>query len=281
VQIALARKILALRKPTVLVLMNAGAVAIDTLLDFHAETGAGAHGPAPLAIVEAFYPGPRGGEALAQGLFGQHNRWGRMPYTIYPTSFETEALMTEHDLRVEPGRTYRYYRDPTFAFGHGLSLTSWVLTTAAKDLRLHTGAQGAETVKVSVANTGPLDGDVVVTLYVAAKAGAGAGGGRRRASDGKELLTPLRRLVDFSRENDVPAGKSVEVEFKVDAETFAEYADAAGNEQGDLVSRAGEFVLLVDDGTGFGAGGGSVLSVDVQVMGANVVLSKFPAPPGH
>lgn len=57
-----AKAVLALGKPTVLFLLNAGAVAID------AEA---AHsGPAPLAIIEAFYPGLRGGQALAEGIFG-------------------------------------------------------------------------------------------------------------------------------------------------------------------------------------------------------------------
>ena len=48
-------------------------------------------GSAPLAIIEAFYPGPRGGEALAQGLFGDMNAWGRLPYTIYPSRYFRSA----------------------------------------------------------------------------------------------------------------------------------------------------------------------------------------------
>ena len=41
---------------------------------------------------------PRGGEALARGIFGEHNAWGRMPYTIYPKNFSDAAPMVEHDL---------------------------------------------------------------------------------------------------------------------------------------------------------------------------------------
>ena len=71
IQHDLAAAVLALNKPTVIFLLNGGAVAID------AEV---AHkGDAPLAIIEAFYPGLRGGEALAQGIFGKHNKWGRLP----------------------------------------------------------------------------------------------------------------------------------------------------------------------------------------------------------
>jgi beta-D-xylosidase 4 len=84
IQHRLAAEILALNKPTVLFLLNGGAVAID------AEV---AHqGPAPLAIVEAFYPGLRGGEALAQGIFGQHNKFGRLPYVCPSLSAFSRSL---------------------------------------------------------------------------------------------------------------------------------------------------------------------------------------------
>lgn len=65
----LARQVLALGKPTVLILSNGGAVAIDGLID------------GPKAIVEAFSPAQQT-PALAALLFGDENRWGRLPYTI-------------------------------------------------------------------------------------------------------------------------------------------------------------------------------------------------------
>jgi beta-glucosidase len=68
-QHALAKAVLAVGKPTVLVLMNAGMVAIDAEAAFDGQ----------LAIVEAFYPGPYGGRALADSLYGKQNRWGRLP----------------------------------------------------------------------------------------------------------------------------------------------------------------------------------------------------------
>ena len=61
---------LALNKPTVIFLLNAGSVAIDAEAAARQEAGA-----APLAIIEAFYPGLRGGEALAQGIMGDMNAW--------------------------------------------------------------------------------------------------------------------------------------------------------------------------------------------------------------
>ena len=56
---------------------------------------------------------------------------GRMPYTLYPNKFTQQAEMSEHDLRVSPGRTYRYYREPLFSFGAGLTLTNWTLALAS------------------------------------------------------------------------------------------------------------------------------------------------------
>ena len=54
------------------------------------------------------------------------NAWGRLPYTIYPSNFTDAAEMSMHDLRVAPGRTYRYYAGtPLFEFGAGLSLTNF------------------------------------------------------------------------------------------------------------------------------------------------------------
>jgi beta-glucosidase len=73
VQIALLLKILALNKPTVIFLLNGGAVSIPpAVLTSHA------------AVVEAFYPGMEGAAALTQLLFGLENRWGKLPLCNLP-----------------------------------------------------------------------------------------------------------------------------------------------------------------------------------------------------
>ena len=61
-----AHQVLALKKPTILVLSNGGQVAIDGLV------------AGPQAIIEAFNPGVVGATALAQTMFGEHNRWGKL-----------------------------------------------------------------------------------------------------------------------------------------------------------------------------------------------------------
>ena len=68
-----------------------------------------------------FYPGMAGAEALASTLFGRSNRFGRMPYTVYPADWVHSNKMTDMDVTHQ--RTYRYMTttEPVVPFGFGLS----------------------------------------------------------------------------------------------------------------------------------------------------------------
>jgi hypothetical protein len=68
-----------------------------------------------VSIVEAFYPGSRGGLAIAKTLFGQgatsteaYSGFGRLPYTVYQAVFVNETKMTQVSLSAPPGLTYRF-----------------------------------------------------------------------------------------------------------------------------------------------------------------------------
>lgn len=101
--------------PITVVLLNGGMIAMDYegLAD---------------AVVEAFFPGIDGAEAIACALYGETgcNRWGRLPVTVFPESFVKNDMA---NFGVSTGgsgtRTYKYYTDefgvPLFTFGHGLS----------------------------------------------------------------------------------------------------------------------------------------------------------------
>ena len=67
--------IYALGKPVIVVLINGGAVSIEQEMD---STGT----LKKLAMIEAMLPGARGGEAIANGIFGRHGFGGRLPYSI-------------------------------------------------------------------------------------------------------------------------------------------------------------------------------------------------------
>src|SRR5436309_5930638 len=146
----LLERIVAVGKPTVLVLLNGSALAVGW---------AQQHVP---AIVEAWYPGQAGGTAIADVLFGDYNPGGRLPVTFYKS---VDDLPPFDDYRME-GRTYRFFKGtPLYPFGYGLSYTSF----AYKQLRTSAGTLRADdtlTVRVDVTNTGQREGDEVVQLYV-------------------------------------------------------------------------------------------------------------------
>jgi beta-glucosidase len=146
----LLKRIHALGKPTVLVLLNGSALAVNWAAD-----------NIP-AIVEAWYPGQAGGEAIADVLFGDYNPAGRLPVTFYKS---VEDLPPFEDYQME-GRTYRYFREePLFAFGHGLSYTTFEFDNLHIDQSgIKVGSQVA--ISVDVTNTGDRVGDEVVQLYV-------------------------------------------------------------------------------------------------------------------
>ena len=73
------------------------------------------------AIVQAWYDGQEGGNAIADVLFGNYNPSGKLPVTFYKNS---EQLPDYEDYSMK-GRTYRYFSDPLFAFGYGLSYTQF------------------------------------------------------------------------------------------------------------------------------------------------------------
>jgi beta-glucosidase len=146
----LLERIHALGKPVVLVLLNGSALAVNWAAE---------HVP---AIVEAWYPGQAGGEALADVLFGDCNPAGRLPVTFYRSM---EDLPPFEDYRME-GRTYRYFRgEPLFPFGHGLSYTTFEFDNLRID-RAEVGVGGKVAISVDVTNTGDRAGDEVVQLYV-------------------------------------------------------------------------------------------------------------------
>jgi len=141
--------VVATGKPVVLVLMNGSALAVPWAAE---------HVP---AIVEAWYPGQAAGTAIADLLFGDYNPAGRLPLTFY-RSVDQLPPFSDYDME---GRTYKYFRgDPLFPFGHGLSYT----TFAYGKLELPASVQAGEEVQLSVEvqNTGPVDGEEVVQLYL-------------------------------------------------------------------------------------------------------------------
>ncbi len=144
------------------------------------------------AIIQAWYPGERGGDAVADVLFGDYNPSGKLPVTFYRS---VEDLPDFLDYRMS-GRTYRYFRGtPLWAFGYGLSYTQFKFGKPRyKDGRL----------SVTVENTGDRAGDEVVQVYV------------RRIDD---TDGPIKTLKAFRRVS-VEAGVKADVVIDMPRDAF-------------------------------------------------------------
>jgi len=200
--------VMKLKKPTVLVLMNGSALAVNW---------AAANVP---AILEAWYPGPRGGEAVADVLFGDYNPAGRLPVTFYQSEKDLPPF-DDYDMK---GRTYRYFTGkPLYAFGYGLSYT----TFAYSALQVKAAADGAQAVSVQVKNTGDQAGDEVVELYVS----------RQDAPANAHL--PIRALRGLKRVN-FQRGEAKTVTF-----TLTPFQFAFVNKDGVREVAAGQYTIGV------------------------------------
>jgi beta-glucosidase len=148
------------------------------------------------AIVVAWYPGQRGGNAIADVLFGDVNPGGRLPVTFYRGVDQLPAF----DDYAMANRTYRYFTGtPLYPFGYGLSYTRFEYS----DLRIDPeGANAGDRVdaSVTVKNIGGRPGDEVVQLYERALAPL--------------LPMPLQQLRGFTRISLAP-GESRRVTFRL------------------------------------------------------------------
>ena len=133
------------------------------------------------AILDVWYPGEEGGNALADVLFGDYNPAGRLPVTFYKSVKDLPAF-EDYSMK---GRTYKYFTgEPLFPFGYGLSYTTFSYSAP----RLSKGtALPSDTVMISLKlkNTGNHDGDEVVQVYA------------KRPQNSN--MQPLKSLVAFKR----------------------------------------------------------------------------------
>jgi beta-glucosidase len=172
-------------KPVVLVLQNGRPLSI---------TWAAGHVP---AILETWYAGDFGGQAIAETLFGDNNPAGRLSIT-FPRSVGQIPIYYDHF----PSKKDSYIEgdsSPLFAFGHGLSYTTFSYdapTVAAPTLQ----SGNDVIVSVKVTNTGARDGDEVAQLYV-----------RQTTAS---VATPIKALKGFHRIH-LQAGESRIVTFNL------------------------------------------------------------------
>jgi beta-glucosidase len=184
VQQQLMEKVCAIGKPTVLVLTTGSALSVNW---------AAQNVP---AILLAWYPGQRGGSAVADVLFGDYNPAGRLPITFYKSVADLPAF----DDYSMAGRTYRYFKGrPLYPFGYGLSYTKF----AYDNLEIFPSKESGITARITVENIGDRDGEEVVQLYI--------------RPVGSNPRLPLRALRDFKR-IELKVGQKRMVEFNLSSQ---------------------------------------------------------------
>jgi beta-glucosidase len=165
-------------KPVVLVLLNGRPLDIRWPSE---------HVP---AILEAWYPGTEGGNAIADVLFGEVNPGGKLPVS-WPRVAGAEPLYYNHNLTHEPEDrptfTSRYWdiqSKPLYPFGYGLSYTSFKFANL-KLSQTSINTSGSTQVSVDVTNTGSVAGDTVAQVYIHQRDGSAS--------------RPVRQLEGFQR----------------------------------------------------------------------------------
>ncbi|MGQ9479243.1 MAG: glycoside hydrolase family 3 N-terminal domain-containing protein [Thermoproteota archaeon] len=156
------------------------------------------------AIVEAWYPGQEGGRAIADVLFGDYNPAGRLPIT-WP---HHEGQLPLYYNYKPSGRVYDYVNmtgAPLFPFGHGLSYTRFQYSNLKVSVDESTWMFK---ISIDVENTGELDGDEVVQLYV-----------RDIVST---IARPVKELKRFERVY-IKRGEKKTVSFTLNPDDFAYY----------------------------------------------------------
>jgi beta-glucosidase len=198
-----------------------------------AATDMSAFHSASKAIIQAWYPGMEGGNALARILFGKVNPSGKLPMT-FPKKLKDSPA---HAMGEYPGQNgvvkynedllvgYRYFDtrnvEPLFSFGHGLSYTTFTL----ENLGVTKGDKSA-TIKIRVKNTGEVAGAEVVQVYV--------------KDDVSSLPRPEKELKGFAKVF-LNAGESKEIDVALGTDAFQYYDDKKKM----WTLEPGKFTLLV------------------------------------
>ena len=208
VQQRLVRAMHATGRPVVLVNCSGSAIAFGSIEGQYD------------ALVQAWYAGQGGSQALADVLLGRYNPSGKLPVTFYASNNDLPDFL---DYSME-GRTYRYFRGtPLYAFGYGLSYTRFAYGKG-KLSRKSMRTDGSVTLTVPVTNTGGREGDEIVQVYV-------------KALDYPEA--PIKDLRGFQRIH-LKAGETAKAVITLTGESF-EYYDPSIDE---LSPRKGRYQIL-------------------------------------
>ena len=199
--------------PVILVLTNGAAVAFpEDIAD---------------AILDVWYPGEEGGNAVANVIFGDKNPSGHLPVT-FPKATKDLPAFDNYSMK---NRTYRYAtKEPLFPFGFGLSYTTFKFENMdVKDTPSKNGKPDSWSMTVScdITNTGDIAGKDAVQLYIAKK--------DRKADDPIYTLKQFKKIA-------LKKGEKKNVAFKLTAKDFETI-----DKNGESILVPGEYVITISD----------------------------------
>ena len=195
-------------KPVIVVNCSGSAIAFGSVKDQYN------------ALLQAWYPGQGGSQALAEVIFGDYNPGGKLPVTFYESDNDLPDFL---DYSME-NRTYRYFRGvPQYAFGYGLSYTTFEVGKA-KISKKSMKDGGTVKITVPVTNTGERKGTETIQVYV-------------KALDYPEA--PIKDLRGFAKLSLEP-GQTGKAEIILNGESF-QYYDPSIDE---LSTRPGRYQIL-------------------------------------
>ena len=239
----LASAVLAVGKPTAVVLLGGAALAIADI-----KTNAP-------AIVNAFYPGEMGGDAIADVLYGDYSPSAKLTFTMYDEGISKRS-MEDMSLRGAPGSgnggiTYQHYTNafgaPLWPFGHGSSFSTFSHHCSGSGARRTVmtadaaSEERAEIYVCTVTNTGTVVSDATVLAWLSSN-----------ATD-----APLTELFAFGRVTALVPGKTAPVNLTLPPRVLA-LVDTSGTSS----VRPGEYELRVG---GDALGGGCIDDKGVDV----------------
>ena len=182
------------------------------------------------AIIENWFPGDTGGEAISAVLFGDYNPAGRLPQTAPRSEGQIPIYLGQKKgsgYHPGQGMTIAKYveneKTPLFPFGHGLSYTEF--TYSDLEVTPEVNAEGEATISLTVENVGKVYGDEVVQLYI--------------CDDQASMIRPMQEFAGAKRVGILP-GEKKRITFKVRADQFAFI-----NKDNRWIVEAGDMSVLV------------------------------------
>jgi beta-glucosidase len=212
-QIELLEKIKASGAQLVVVLVNGGPIASEWLTE-NAD-----------AIIEAWEPGMFGGQAIAETLVGKINPGGKLPITVPRSVGHLQSFYNHKPSAFHRGGFYLSSRKPLYYFGYGLSYTSFEYSNLQLPATMAT--DDSLNLSVDITNSGEMDGDEVVMIYINDKVSS--------------VTTPVRKLVAFKRIH-LKRGETQRLNFTIANSDFAlldRYMKS--------VVEPGEFEIIIGD----------------------------------